>query len=385
MIRTSLRMAALLMGALSASFATADDRELAAAQRIVFQHALAEIEPFIVRVDTIGGADPVRSQVDMRGVRTTTTPFRQADGPTTGVIWSADGVIVTSSFNFVKDPTVITVKLANGERYVAKLLARDHATRLAALKIEPRAPLPTPRLIPMADARPGQWALAAGFGHASARPAMTVGIVSATRRMFGVSIQTDAKTSPANYGGPLFDIDGALLGVVVPYGLGAGAVAGVEWYDSGSGFAVSTDHVARRVERMRNGEDLHPGKIGVVFQMAPPIVGSEAESRGGLVIAAPTRGPAAEAGLQQGDVVTSLAGIATPDVNAFRWAAAQYAAGDEVELTFVRDDAPQTVTLTLLRGEEIPPPPPPDNLGPPEAPPAPADAPTSITVAPLLN
>ncbi|MCA9242938.1 MAG: trypsin-like peptidase domain-containing protein [Phycisphaerales bacterium] len=359
----------------------AQDMSLADAQRITFQHALSMIEPCIVRIDTIGGADPVRTQVDMRGVQTTVTPFRQADGPTTGVIWSAEGLIVTSSFNFVKDPTVITVRLANGERYVAKLLARDHATRLATLKIEPKSPLPTPELVAMADARVGQWALAAGFGHASARPATAVGIVSATRRMFGVSLQTDVKTSPANYGGPLFDIDGRLLGIVVPYGLGSGEVAGVEWYDSGTGFAVSTDHIARRVERMLNGQDLYPGKIGVVFEMAPPIVGSDAEARGGLKIAAPTRGPAAEAGLREGDIVTLFAGMPTPDVNAFRWAAALHAAGDEVELTYERDGETFTTPIKLLRGEEIPPPPPPPEATPADIAPEDAPPPDSGTTA----
>ena len=79
---------------------------------------------------------------------------------------------------------------------------------------------------------------------------MTVGIVSAAGRMFGKVIQTDADVSLANYGGPLVDIRGRVLGVIVPMApQGASEVAGVEWYDSGIGFAVPLAGLPNRSSR----------------------------------------------------------------------------------------------------------------------------------------
>ena len=93
---------------------------------------------------------------------------------------------------------------------------------------------------------------------------MSVGIVSALGRMFGKVIQTDADVSTANYGGPLVDIRGRVLGVIVPMApQAASEVAGAEWYDSGIGFAVPLAPLAERIERMKKGEDQRAGILGI--------------------------------------------------------------------------------------------------------------------------
>ena len=87
--------------------------------------------------------------------------------------------------------------------------------------------------------RVGQWAIAVGRTFESDRPNMAVGILSALDRVWGKAIQTDAAVSPNNYGGPLVDIRGRVLGVLVPLSPeAADEMAGVEWYDSGIGFAI---------------------------------------------------------------------------------------------------------------------------------------------------
>src|SRR6185295_1841033 len=103
------------------------------------------------------------------------------------------------------------------------------------------------------------------------RTNVTVGIVSALGRMFGKVIQTDADVSMANYGGPLVDIRGRVLGLVVPMAPhGASEVAGAEWYDSGIGFAVPLASLADRIERMKKGEDQRPGLLGISMATKSP-------------------------------------------------------------------------------------------------------------------
>ena len=118
---------------------------------------------------------------------------------------------------------------------------------LVLLKVEAEPKLPVPESVPSAEMRVGQWALAVGRTFEASRPNVSVGIVSALGRIWGKAIQTDAKISPNNYGGPLVDISGRVLGVLVPMSPdGSGEMAGVEWYDSGIGFAIPLEGVLRR-------------------------------------------------------------------------------------------------------------------------------------------
>jgi serine protease Do len=334
---------------------------LAEQQQLVFRHALRKVAPAIVRIDTIGGAQPVRRDPGSAQTGRVAPGFRQADGPTTGIIWSSDGYILTSSFNFVRDPVVITVMLADGRRFVAQLIARDHAARLALLKIDATG-LPTLEWLDHDRLRLGQWTLAAGLGHGTDEPALSVGILSALRRMDLRAVQTDAKISPANYGGPLFDIMGRAIGVCVPMGPGEDELAGVEWYDSGIGFAIHRAYLLRRVPRLQQGTDLHRGLIGVFFDPRAPVVGGspsaeEGEAKppaaDGLRIVGEPRGPAAAAGLKADDVITHLDGEPTRRIIDFRRGVARKAAGDSVTITYRRDEQIRTVSLELAAAEDF--------------------------------
>ena len=185
------------------------------AQAEVFRAAWRAVTPAIVRIDTIGGAQPVENApagaMQLPGMSPPEPRFRQADGPTTGVICAADGYIITSSFNFVRDPVVITVTLHDNRQYVAHLIARDYAGGLALLHID-ATDLPAPQWAAADTLKPGRWALAAGYGYGNHYPTLAVGVISALHRLDGRAVQTDAKTSPANYGGPLFDTDGRVIG-----------------------------------------------------------------------------------------------------------------------------------------------------------------------------
>ncbi len=349
----------LLILAGSAPAGRADEAAISATalrthQRQVFQAALERIAPTIVRIDTIGGAQAVREIQDRGGDTVVAATFRQADGPTTGVLWTRDGYILTSSFNFVRQPAIITATLADGKRFVAHLVARDRVAQLALLKIETED-LPTPPRAPLEGLRPGQWALTAGLGYGSAKPALSVGVISGLRRNEGLCAQTDAKTSPANYGGPLLDIEGRLIGICIPKaGRGTDEIAGVEWYDSGIGFAVTHDHLNQRFEALRSGTDWHAGVLGILTSKGDRAVGDDSPS-GVRIERLAEDGPAMDAGLEAADRIVELDGHAVDRPLDLRRALATLAAGQTVSVAVDRDGKRIRAELTLRRADEVKP------------------------------
>lgn len=342
----------------------AESQALAAAQQEVFRAALAAVEPAIVRIDTIGGAMPVQPTGGAGDEQRAAPVFRAADGPTTGLIYSAEGYIITSSFNFIRDPSIITVTLHDGRRLVARLVARDRSAGLALLKV-PAGDLTAPTWAPGSSLRPGQWTLAAGFGHGGSRPALSVGILSALHRARGLAVQTDARISPVNYGGPLFDVEGRVIGVCVPLSPGedpraelpAGELAGVEWYDSGIGFAVLADVIHGRVARLRNGVDLHRGRLGVAVEPTHPFVGAAADDLPhGLRIVGEPRGPAAAAGLRPGDILTHVDDAPVAQLVDLRRALARRVAGEAVAVQVLREGQRLTVQVQLAAAQAFEPP-----------------------------
>src|SRR5262249_25128008 len=148
-------------------------------------------------------------------------------------------------------------------RFPAKLVATDRSRMLSLLKIGATDLVP----IPMASAqtvRVGHWAIALGRTFDAEQPSVSVGIVSALNRIWGRALQSDAKISPVNYGGPLIDVEGKAIGILVPLSQGEkDETAGVEWYDSGIGFAIPISDVMASVERLKAGKDLFAGLMGI--------------------------------------------------------------------------------------------------------------------------
>ena len=196
--------------------------------------AVEHVAPCVVGIQTVGGMERVQHVLF-------------GTGPTTGLVIDSQGYIVSSAFNFVNKPASILVRLPDGSPpKSAKLVATDHNRMIVLLKIEAGRPLPTPQIAPEAEMRVGQWCIGVGRTFQPDRPNMSVGILSATGRVWGKALQTDAALSPNNYGGPLVDIRGRVLGVIVPLSpQSADEVAGYEWYDSGIGFAVPAEYIRK--------------------------------------------------------------------------------------------------------------------------------------------
>ena len=201
--------------------------------------ASQRVAPTVVQIETTGGTEMIG--MGGRGGM----GFRKGVGPTTGLIVDADGYVISSAFNFAQKPASIMVAVpGRGDRLVADVVATDQTRMLTLLKIDATG-LPVPAPTPKSDVRIGQWAVALGRAldaNPDRLPAMSVGVISALDRIFGKAVQTDAKISPVNYGGPLVDLDGRVIGVLVPASpRGDSETAGVEWYDSGIGFAIPLD------------------------------------------------------------------------------------------------------------------------------------------------
>lgn len=305
---------------------------LARQEEAAIRAAVAHVADSVVQIRTIGGMTEVDHTL-------------LADGPTTGVIISADGWIVSSSFNFIQQPTSILVTMPSGEQLPAELVAKDHSRLLAMLKVEGASDLPVPEFVPPEEGRVGQWAIAVGRTFRVERPNISVGIVSAVDRMFGKVLQTDADVSVANYGGPLIDIRGRVLGIIVPMApQTTSEVAGAEWYDSGIGFAAPLAGFEAPLERMKRGDDLYAGKLGIGLEGNRPH-----EMPAELAVAMPNS-PAGRVGLKKGDRIVAIDGEPIHTQTDLRFALGPRYGGEEVRVTVQRDDE-QLERDILLTGE----------------------------------
>lgn len=326
---TSLLLAvALVWASLFCGGPGAQGDDLVRLQQLAVQQAVAAADPSIVRIETVGG-------VDLVGDILTST------GPTTGVVVREDGYIITSRFNFLANPTSVVVTLADERQFAAEIVSSDMSRMLTLLKINATDLTPlTP--VPKEEFRVGQWAVALGRTFDLKFPNISVGIISALNRVWGKAIQTDAKTSPLNYGGALIDLSGRCLGVIVPLSpQEQGETAGVEWYDSGIGFAVPYDDILKVLPKLIAGETLKPGLLGVGFEDNGPVSG-EAK-----IIRVRPESPADQAGLKEDDVITQINGHPVQKLNDLKHVLGSLYAKDTVQLAIRRGEETLTREITL--------------------------------------
>jgi serine protease Do len=228
-----------------------------------------------------------------------------------------------SKFALNFDPTTILITLADGRSFNAERKGEDVSRQIALVKID-ASDLPVPELLPPAAVQVGQWAFVLGRTFSAGDPSVHMGVVSATQRIFGRAIQIDAYTSPANYGGPVVDIEGRVMGIAVPMD-SSGRKANVGLYDSGIGFAATLADIAGLIKRMQDGEVLHRGFLGVATD--PAFIGP-----GAKLTTVDKKSVAYRAKIRKGHIVTEIDGTKITNSFHLQMLVGNKMAGDPVHL-----------------------------------------------------
>ena len=342
---------------------------------VSFADLAARLQPAVVNISTTQQVQVNQAQNPFAG-----TPFddlfrrfggggtdeggrpitREATSLGSGFIISADGYVVTNNHVISGGAgsrgtavvSEITVTLPDRKEYKARVVGRDPASDLALLKIEARG-LPFVEFGDSTRTRVGDWVVAIGnpFGLGGT---VTSGIVSALHRTIGLGgaydryIQTDASINQGNSGGPMFDLQGNVIGINTAIFSPTGGNVGI-------GFAIPAEQAKPVIDALRGGGRVRRGYLGVGIQ---PITEEIAESLGlprntGELVSRVEPGyAAARAGIRQGDVITKVNNqVVTPD-NTLSYVVANLPIGTRVPIELIRDGRRQTVTAIV--GERPP-------------------------------
>ena len=296
--------------------------------------AVRAVDPSVVRLRVIGGEQSVDGD-------------KVSSLVTTGVVISDAGEILTSEFALQGKPEAILAEDITGKRTNVEVVATDHLRRLVLLKAK-EGNWAAAKSAASESIKIGQWSVAMGRFYAAESSNVSVGIVSALHRIHGLAIQSDAKISPVNYGGPLINLQGQVVGILVPLsprGQGSSS-SGIEWYDSGIGFAIPMEAALRSAERLRSGADLKAGKLGVKLAAAGVF-----SSRIRIERVVP-KGPAEIAGLKKDDVLVSVNNRMIERMSILEEAVASSYAGDSLQIAIKRGNEDLSFAVTLA--EELP-------------------------------
>jgi Do/DeqQ family serine protease len=261
-----------------------------------------------------------------------------------GVIIDKRGLVLTN-FHVVKGADEISIRLSDKREYRGQILGTDPKTDLAVVRFQPDHEVTVATLGNSDALRVGEWAIAIGnpFG---LDQTVTVGVISATGRSdVGIAtyenfIQTDASINPGNSGGPLVNLKGEVIGVNT-----AIVAAG-----QGIGFAIPINMVKRVVDQLVDKGKVVRGWLGVALQPLSPDLAQGlglSGTNGAVVGSTITGSPAAQAGLQQGDVIITYDKVPVEDYRHVQRLVAETRVGKSVTLQIVRKKQTMQVAVTV--------------------------------------
>jgi len=284
-----------------------------------------------------------------------------------GFIIDPAGFIVTNN-HVIDNSDQVTITLYDGTSLPAKIVGRDTKTDLALLKVVPKKPLPATHFGDSDKIRIGDWVMAIGdpFGLGST---VTAGIVSARNRDINAGpyddfIQTDAPINRGNSGGPLFDMDGNVMGINSAIFSPSGGSVGI-------GFAIPANLAKDVVAQLKQFGVARRGWIGVRIQQVTDEIAQGMglpNSQGALVADVTRDGPAQKAGLQNGDVVINFDNKPIGDSKLLPRVVAATPIGKTVNIDVLRKGRKQSYRIVIAKLEEGPPDKPGKKLPPPTPP-----------------
>ena len=258
-------------------------------------------------------------------------PQRRATSLGSGFIVDPAGIVITNN-HVIAEADEITVILTDDTRLEAKVIGRDAKTDIAVLQVKAEKPLPFVEFGSSRKARVGDWVVAIGnpFGLGGS---VTAGIISARSRVINAGpydnfIQTDASINRGNSGGPLFNLDGQVIGINTAIFSPTGGSVGI-------GFSIPSDMAKNVISQLREFGRTRRGWLGVRIQ---PVSDEIAESlglgkpRGALVAGVFDDGPAKSAGIEAGDVILTFDGKEVPNVRALPLIVAQTEIDKDIEV-----------------------------------------------------
>ena len=268
-----------------------------------------------------------------------------------GFVVDAAGIIVTNN-HVIADADEITVEFTDGTKLKAKVLGTDKKTDLAVLEVEPEKPLKAVPFGDSASARIGDWVMAIGnpFGQGGS---VTLGIISATKRdirsgPYDNFIQTDASINRGNSGGPLFNMDGEVIGINTAIISPSGGSIGI-------GFSIPSNLATNIIDQLREFGETRRGWLGVSIQPVTPDIAASLDMQrpmGALVAGVTRGGPAEQANLRTGDVIVEFDGRAINELRELPRVVADTPVGKSVTVVVMRDGERREVPVTLGRLED---------------------------------
>ncbi|MCK5934446.1 MAG: Do family serine endopeptidase [Fulvimarina manganoxydans] len=274
-----------------------------------------------------------------------------------GFVIDSSGVIVTNN-HVIQDADEITVNFADGSQLDAELVGRDPKTDLAVLKVEPKEPLKAVAFGNSDGVRIGDWVMAIGnpFGLGGS---VSIGIVSARGRNINAGpydnfIQTDAAINRGNSGGPLFDMDGDVVGINTAIISPTGGSIGI-------GFSIPANLAVNVVDQLREFGETRRGWLGIRLSAVTDDIASGlgiGETRGAVVMGIIPGGPSDDGSLKVGDVIVGFDGKPVESSRDLPRIVAETPVGKTVEVDILRkasrdaDAEPTSVEITLGRLEE---------------------------------
>ena len=271
---------------------------------------------------------------------------RRSSALGSGFVISEDGFVVTNN-HVIDGADEITIEFFSGAELKAEVIGTDPNTDIALLKVEADTPLPFVSFGDSNAARVGDWVIAMGnpLGQGFS---VSAGIVSARNRALSGTyddyIQTDAAINRGNSGGPLFNMDGQVIGVNT-------AILSPNGGSIGIGFSMASNVVTRVVNQLKEFGETRRGWLGVRIQDVTEDIAEGlglAASTGALITDVPD-GPAKEAGLKTGDVIMSFDGVEVADTRALVRQVGNSPVGATVRVTVMRDGKSQTIKVVLGR------------------------------------